>query len=211
VAIARRVLAFGAALLAAVALACLAADALARATAPAPPRGATCAVLVPGYPTRDDGAPSAIQRARVASAVEVLRAHGCARLVLSGAGVANRFVEAEAMARIAAELGVPAERIAVEPSATNTWQNVAASLPLVAGYEAVLVVSESFHARRAVRYLCKQSAARCAHAFPIASRVPWRLAWLRVASPLYELRARLRDAARSEPATLRAGEAQEAS
>jgi uncharacterized SAM-binding protein YcdF (DUF218 family) len=170
---------------------------VARAAAPSPPAGATCAVLVLGYATSADGAPSAIQRARVAGGAARLAEHGCDRLVLSGGAVANEFVEAEAMARVAAEVGVPSERIALEPRAASTWENVAFSLPLLAGRDAILVVSEPFHARRAVRYLCRQRPDLCDRAWIAPAPLPLELGWLRAASPLYELRARVRDALRS--------------
>jgi vancomycin permeability regulator SanA len=160
---------------------------------PAPPPG-RCAVLVLGYPSRADGTPSALQRERVAGGIALLRARGCERLVLSGGAVENRYVEAETMARVAAELGAPGDRVALEPRAVSTWENVALSLPLLAGYDAVLIASEPFHARRAVRYVCRQRAELCARAFAASPPLPWRLAWLRVASPLYELRAWVRDA-----------------
>ena len=155
-------------------------------------------MLVLGYASRADGTPSAIQRARVAGGAAHLGANGCDRLVLSGGAVANEFVEAEAMARVAGELGVPKERIALEPRAASTWENVAYSLPLLADRDAILVVSEPFHARRAVRYLCRQRAELCERARIAPAPLPLGLAWLRVASPLYELRARVRDALRSD-------------
>jgi uncharacterized SAM-binding protein YcdF (DUF218 family) len=151
-----------------------------------------------GYPAEDDGTPSPIQRARVAGGAAHLRAHGCDRLVLSGGAVANAFVEAEVMAGVAAELGVPSERVALEPRAASTWENVAFSLPLLAGRDAIVVVSEPFHARRALRYLCRQRADLCGRARIAPDPLPFELAWLRVASPLYELRARVRDALRSD-------------
>ena len=151
-----------------------------------------------GYGARADGTPTAVQRARVAGGAARLAEHGCDRLVLSGGAVANEFVEAEVMARVASELGVPPERRAREPRAATTWATVAFSLPLLAGRDAILVVSEPFHALRARRYLCRQSAELCERAWIAPNPLPPALAFLRVASPLYELRARVRDALRSD-------------
>jgi uncharacterized SAM-binding protein YcdF (DUF218 family) len=162
--------------------------------APVAPPGGTCAVLVPGVPAQGDGTPQAVARLRVEAGVATLRARDCARLVLSGGAVANAYVEADVMAGVARELGVPPDRIALEREAANTWENVAFAEPLLAGYDAVFVASDILHARRAVRYRCKQEPGSCARTFAVSIAPPLRDFVWKVPGALYELRAYVRDA-----------------
>jgi uncharacterized SAM-binding protein YcdF (DUF218 family) len=166
---------------------------LASSRPPAPPPGTDCAVLVLGYPTRADGEPDAVQRARVATGVAALRRYGCDRLVLSGGAAHNAFVEADAMGRIAEQLGVGAGQIALEQRAKDTWENVAFSLPLLADRGAIFVASEGMHARRGVRYVCRQRPDLCARTRAVADYVPIeRIGW-NAGAALYELWTWLRD------------------
>jgi vancomycin permeability regulator SanA len=152
-----------------------------------------------GYPTREDGEPHPVQRERVAAGVDAYRRHGCGRIVLSGGAVHNAHVEADAMARVARELGAPAEVLVLEPAARNTFENVALAAPLLAGYDTIYIASDPLHARRARRYLCRQTPALCpraalAPAYRPFARTPWKLG-----AALYELRAWLRDLAAHVP------------
>ena len=165
-------------------------------TAPAP--GATCAVLVLGYPSYDGGAPHPVQRSRVEAGVAALRAFGCDRLVVSGGAAHNASVEADAMAAIARELGVGDDQIVRERAARNTWENVAFSLPLLADEDVLYVASEALHARRGVRYVCRQRPDLCARTQPVADAIPLlRGLWWKPGAVVYELWTRLRDASRS--------------
>jgi uncharacterized SAM-binding protein YcdF (DUF218 family) len=164
------------------------------ATAPpaAPPPGRGCAVLVLGYPSRADGSPDPIQQSRVAAGVATLNAFQCGTLVLSGGAAHNAFVEADAMAGVARGLGVADDRIALERRARDTWENVALSLPWLEGRGAFYVVSEALHARRGVRYLCRQRSDLCALAQPVAAPLPF---WWKPLAAAYELRKWLGDRA----------------
>jgi uncharacterized SAM-binding protein YcdF (DUF218 family) len=163
---------------------------LATASPAAPPPGSGCAVLVLGYPSRSDGSPDPIQRSRVAAGVATLDAFRCETLVLSGGAAHNAFVEADAMAGVARELGVAGDRVALERRARDTWENVAFSLPFLEGRGTVYVVSEALHARRGVRYLCRQRPDLCASAQPVAAAVPF---WWKPPAAAYELWKWLRD------------------
>jgi vancomycin permeability regulator SanA len=166
------------------------------APAPLPPApGQRCAVLVLGYPTRADGSPDPVQRIRVEAGVATLRAFGCERLVLSGGAAHNRFVEADAMAEIARALGVDAAHVSLERAARNTWENVARSLPLVADEEVLYVVSEALHARRGVRYVCRQQPDRCTRSLPVADAIPPDRFWWKPLAVVYEGWTWLRDRA----------------
>jgi len=82
------------------------------------------AIIVPGCPSKQDGSLSACQ-ARRAMWVTVLWERGYTRhFITSGAAVASPFVEAYALAAAMVLLGVPAERIYLEPHALHTDENV---------------------------------------------------------------------------------------
>jgi uncharacterized SAM-binding protein YcdF (DUF218 family) len=161
----------------------------------APLPGASCAVLVLGYPAQRDGSPGPVLRARVTTGVAAQRRLGCEKLVLSGGAAHNAFVEADVMAHVAEELGAPREQIVLERAATSTWENVAFSLPLLEGADTVLVASDALHARRGVRYLCRLRPAQCPHVFPASTYVPFQLFWWKPPAALYELRKWLWDRA----------------
>ncbi len=162
-------------------------------TADALPRQGSCGVLVLGYPARDDGSAHPVQVLRVKVGVEAFRERGCQRLVLSGGAVANEYVEADVMSRLASGLGVPREEIVAEREARSTWENVALSIPLLTGYDTIYVASDSLHAYRGRRYLCKQRPDLCPRAVAIGGYHPFELLWWKVPASLWELRAWLRD------------------
>lgn len=153
----------------------------------------SCAVLVLGYPTRADGSLSAVQRFRTESGVRVLREQRCDQVIFTGAAVANRFVESDAMAAFARQLGVSDGAIAVEREATNTWENVGCSAPLLRRWRRVFVVSDSFHAARARRYACTQSVALCDQVIAAGINPPVSQLWWKVPAAVYESSAWLRD------------------
>lgn len=162
---------------------------------PADLRG-RCAVLVLGYPSREDGRPSGIQRLRVAAGVGAMRRHECERIVVSGGSVHTRPVEAATMAALAEQAGVPKTAIVVEDQARTTWENVSLSLPLLPEGDAILVASDALHAQRGRRYVCEQAPARCDRAFTAPAYSPFaHLGWT-LGSALYEANARIHDALR---------------
>jgi uncharacterized SAM-binding protein YcdF (DUF218 family) len=75
-------------------------------------------------------------------------------LVLSGGAVAGTTAEAEQMAAVCVEAGVPRERLLLERDSTNTFENVARSARLLAGeglpadVHTALLVSCPWHMRR---------------------------------------------------------------
>lgn len=153
-------------------------------------------MLVLGYPSREDGTPSPIQRLRVATGVDAMRRHACERIVVSGGAVHTGPVEAETMAALAHSAGVADAAIVVEDRARTTWENVSLSLPLLPAGDVVLVASDAIHARRGRRYLCEQAPARCDRVFTAPGWDPFgHLGWT-LGSALYEAHARIRDALR---------------
>ncbi len=127
------------------------------------------AILVLGSPCRDDGTPTPEQRERVLAGVRVWRAGRAPYMVVSGGPARNRWVEADSMARIARQQGVPAEAILEEPHALNTVENVAFTYAIMRarGWRSLDVVSSPSHLPRAGLILAR---------FPVAWRTdaaPW--------------------------------------
>jgi hypothetical protein len=101
-------------------------------------------VVVPGCPCEDDGSLSRCQMERAAWA-HVIWERGWARnFIVSGAAVHSPYVEAEAIAEAMAALGVPGERIYLEPEALHTDENMYDSLQIarLLGLRSVAVTGE---------------------------------------------------------------------
>ena len=152
-----------------------------------------CAVLVLGYPSRADGSPDPTQRARITAGVDAYRRNRCERIVISGGAAHNASIEAEVMARLASEQGVPAAAIVLESRAQNTWQNVAYSLPFLDGFEHLFVASDTLHAYRGRRYLCRQRPALCDRVAVAPAYEPFARPLWKIGAVLYELHAWIRD------------------
>lgn len=157
------------------------------------PQGKSCAVLVPGYPSKSDGTASPIQVLRVSAGVKAYRQNSCGYMVLSGAAVKNHIIEAKTMAKVAHSLGVRSDQMLLETQARNTWENIKLSIPLVEKYDRILVVSSNLHAQRARRYLCKQRPDLCDRTFVTVEYRPFERWWSKVAATFYEVFAWVRD------------------
>lgn len=128
-----------------------------------------------------------IQEKRVAAGVEAYTRAGCGAFVVSGGAVHSDVPEADTMAQLAAERGVPEDKIRREGKSRNTWENVGFSLPLMEGYPRVFVVSDSLHAHRGVEYLCRRAPERCPKLLPFGYYEP-------LVRPGFKLRAALHEA-----------------
>jgi vancomycin permeability regulator SanA len=155
--------------------------------------GKSCGVLVLGYPSRSDGTASPVQEMRVATGVRAFRNSKCDRLVFSGAAVENKIVEAQTMAQLAHGLGISPDAIVLETHAQNTWENIKLSIPLVEKYNRMLIASDSLHAHRGRRYLCKQRPNLCERTFVAVSYQPFERWWWKIAAGCHELFAWGRD------------------
>jgi uncharacterized SAM-binding protein YcdF (DUF218 family) len=164
------------------------ADAIACNLATNPAPGKSCVVLVLGYPSNNDGTASQVQAMRVATGVQVYRQSHCDRLVFSGAAVKNHIVEAQTMAQLARQAGIPATAIEVETQARTTWENIKFSIPALAKSDQILIASDSLHAHRGRRYLCKQRPDLCDRTFVGVAYRPF----VGVASPFLRNAARWR-------------------
>ena len=81
-------------------------------------------LIVLGYPSNPDGTSSPEQRERVLEAVRQLKDGVAAHMIVSGAAAHNRFIEPDAMARLAVSQGVPASAVVEETSAFSTAENI---------------------------------------------------------------------------------------
>jgi DUF218 domain-containing protein len=106
------------------------------------------AVIVPGCPSEDDGSLSPCQMSRAVWAAILWRRGVAAAFITSGAAVHSPYVEAEALAQAMAALGVPAERIWIEPNALHTDENMYYSLQIARalGLHRLAVASQHGHA-----------------------------------------------------------------
>jgi uncharacterized SAM-binding protein YcdF (DUF218 family) len=108
--------------------------------------------LVLGSRVYRDGGLNPCLVQRVEEGVWVLRQGWARWLVLSGGmDPEDGAVEAQAMALIAQQRGLPEERIVLEPKARSTYQNLLFTQQLMRerGWNTVVIVSEPFHLPRA--------------------------------------------------------------
>ena len=114
-----------------------------------------CIVL--DCPTKDDGSISRMQKSRMDKAIALYQEGNVKRLLISGAGVRNHFVEADVMADYARSCGVHASDILKEKNARNTYDNLryAKMLCKAHGYQHIVVVSSCFHIRRSSFFVRK--------------------------------------------------------
>jgi hypothetical protein len=101
-------------------------------------------IIVLGCPNEDDGSPSACQIARADIAVQLMGAGYGRRFITTGGAVQNAFVEAETLATLLVERGVPEADVLVEPKAEHTDENIyyATQIMLQKQYRSAIVVSD---------------------------------------------------------------------
>lgn len=102
-------------------------------------------LIVLGCPNEKDGRPAKCQRQRADLAVALARSGYGDRFIVSGASVHSPGVEADTLARLLMERGVPRDHIVLEPRARHTDENIYYSDLLMAqrGWQSALVVTES--------------------------------------------------------------------
>jgi hypothetical protein len=82
------------------------------------------AAVIPGCPSEENGSLSRCQRERAAWAAILWERGLASRFITSGAAVYTPYVEAEVLAAAIAALGVPADRIYLDPHALHTDENM---------------------------------------------------------------------------------------
>ncbi|HEX8950728.1 MAG TPA: YdcF family protein [Polyangia bacterium] len=121
------------------------------------------AVIIPGCPSEDDGSLSPCQMSRAAWAAILWQRGLASAFITSGAAVHSRYVEADAIAAGMTALGVPADRIWLEPNALHTDENMYFSLRIARalGFRSVAVASQKGHAAWSCRMLEDWGQASC--------------------------------------------------
>jgi uncharacterized SAM-binding protein YcdF (DUF218 family) len=153
-----------------------------------------CSVLVLGFPTHADGSPSPIQRYRVETAVRVFNAENCSLMVVAGGSPHSPYVEAETMAQLAMEAGIPKDKLVLETRSRNTRENIRFSLPYLEANWPILLVSDPLHVLRAKRYFCEERPDLCPNVYTRTAYKPFSLYWMKWAGLIGETTIRVRDA-----------------
>ena len=113
-------------------------------------------IVVLGHGTKDINAfkntfNTEIGSLRLLHAVEVYNKTGAKSFVCSGKGY-GKVSEAEAMARLADKLGVPKEKIRIEPRSKNTGENAAEVNKMFVNKQiSIGLVTSAFHMKRSER------------------------------------------------------------
>lgn len=149
------------------------------------------AIIVLGYKVDADGNPTPRQLSRATEGVQEYMRGVAPRLIFTGGSVANRYVEADSMARIARSEGIPESAIFIEPNARDTIQNAcfAARIMKNHGWRSAEVVSSEYHLPRAALILSKLPIQWRVHAAPpLAPQTGAEDAWLSAIETLKTVR-----------------------
>ena len=117
------------------------------------PAGGADVYVVFGAPVRPGGEPSGTLRRRVEGAIAASRGSAEPLFVVTGAVGRHPPSEAEVMQRLLIEGGVEAERIVLEPTATDTLSSVFTCAAMLRGplpARRVFVCTSRYHLRRCV-------------------------------------------------------------
>lgn len=114
------------------------------------PEGRYDAIVVAGCRVFPDGRPSPALEWRVRKAVDLYRAGVAPRIVFTGGLGTYPPTEAQASARLAAELGVPRSAMVLEDRSTSTEENARNAAVSVTARR-VIVVTDAYHVFRARR------------------------------------------------------------
>ncbi|PZF59383.1 YdcF family protein [Curtobacterium sp. MCBD17_013] len=123
-------------------------------TADGPDDGAELVVVL-GYRSSPRGRTNVVQRWRTGIALRSVSDHG--RLVFTGGPTRGVRSEASVMAEDAVRRGFPADRVVLEEESRTTWENVRNTVDLLRTADTIRFASNTFHARRARRYLIRQA------------------------------------------------------
>lgn len=151
-----------------------------------PPHDGTTAVVVLGFPGHR-ALGRAIQRWRVEMAIRARDRTAASTVVFSGGFTRGPVSEAAEMAAIARHLGLPDELIVLEERAHTTWENVTFSAPLVAHADRVVLVSDGYHAARALRYWRLQFPDAHEHVIVDPIYRPLERAWIKLPSTVAQI------------------------
>jgi uncharacterized SAM-binding protein YcdF (DUF218 family) len=149
----------------------------------------TRVAVVLGTEVLPGGRPSRTLEARVRHAARLYREGRVSLLVPTGGLGEHPPSEAEVMARLLREDGVPESAVLIEDRALNTWDSarLVAGMADKLGVESVVVVTDPLHCVRTVAAFRK--AGLKAWAEPVYSSPMWRGKWLRRGQLIREIGA----------------------
>ena len=132
-------------------------------------------IIVLGFPSNNDGTPSPTMKARVEKAVELFEKGYASTIILSGGAVKNEFAEAEVMAALAKDLGIPESAIIVETESKDTLQNARFTAEIMNkhNWHTAIIVTSPYHTYRALRLFLDLGV----EASVVAAKYPPELSW----------------------------------
>lgn len=90
----------------------------------------------------------AIER-RINAGVSLYQAQRIERFIFTGGlGTGMQASEAEVMRDLAVSLGIPPDRIRIEPFSTSTWNNIRNIVPLLSDCDSYVGISDPYHLAR---------------------------------------------------------------
>jgi len=139
----------------------------------------TRAAVVLGTQVLPGGRPSRTLEARVRHATRLYKEGRVGLLIPTGGRGEHPPSEAEVMARILREEGIPEEAVLIENRALNTWDSarLVAGMAGKFGVKSVVVVTDPLHCVRAAAAF--RRVGLMAWAEPVYSSPMWRGKWLR--------------------------------
>jgi len=157
------------------------------------PAFSSCSVLILGYPSNPDGSPHPVQKLRVKKGVAVFQTFDCEQLITTGGALGSPFVQAEVMASIAIEMGIPKQQVLLEGHSRNTWENIGCTLPNIHPVERIFIVSDSLHSHRGKQYLCRQNPQLCEISRAVGGYEAFSLLTWKIPALYHEIKAWWRD------------------
>jgi uncharacterized SAM-binding protein YcdF (DUF218 family) len=151
--------------------------------------GSARVAVVLGTQVLSDGRPSRTLEARVRHAARLYARGGAGLLIPTGGLGQHPPSEAEVMAGVLREEGVPQEAVVPEDRALSTWDSarLVAQMAEKLGVKSVVVVTDPLHCVRTVAAF--RRAGLLAWAEPVYSSPMWRGKWLRRGQLLREIGA----------------------
>ncbi len=157
------------------------------------PAFSSCSVLILGYPSNPDGSAHPVQKLRVNKGVEIFNKFDCEQLLTTGGALGSLFVQAEVMASVAIEMGIPKQQIVLEGDSRNTWENIGCSMSAIKPVERLFIVSDSLHSHRGKQYLCRQNPQLCEITRAVGGYDAFSLLTWKVPALYHEIKAWWRD------------------
>ena len=141
--------------------------------------GSTRVAVVLGTQVLSDGRPSRTLEARVRHAARLYTEGGAGLLIPTGGLGQHPPSEAEVMAGVLRQEGVPEEAVVPEDRALSTWDSarLVAQMAEKLGVRSVVVVTDPLHCVRTVAAF--RRAGLLAWAEPVYSSPMWRVPWMR--------------------------------